>query len=120
MVSLNSTVSCGTTPMALRRLCSEYSRMSAPLILMQPESGSKKRNSSLRIVDLPLPELPTIPSFSPAPILNDNPLRITRRLEEEEEEEETSLGGEEDSSEESREDVCLEEADLIEGRSFFS
>jgi hypothetical protein len=54
-VSLKSTVSCGTMPIAARSDCCVTSRMSWPSIRIAPSLASWKRNSSFTSVDLPAP-----------------------------------------------------------------
>ena len=45
--------------------------MSRPLRRIVPDVGSCRRTTQLPTVDLPLPDSPTSPSISPAPIVND-------------------------------------------------
>ena len=47
--------------------------MSRPLSRIVPAVGSSSRTTQLPTVDLPLPDSPTSPSISPAPIVNDTP-----------------------------------------------
>ena len=61
----SSEVSCVTTEICARRLSCVTRAMSWPSIRMRPSSRSKKRSSRLTSVDLPAPERPTSPIFSP-------------------------------------------------------
>mmetsp|Transcript_3562 Transcript_3562/g.8674 ORF Transcript_3562/g.8674 Transcript_3562/m.8674 type:complete len:208 (+) Transcript_3562:712-1335(+) len=78
MVSLNSTQSCGTMPMLQRTLRCVHSAMFLPLMSTCPPCRSYSRYSSLLMVLLPAPLLPTMATFSPGATSKDTPLRICR------------------------------------------
>ena len=94
MVSLKSTVSCGTTPMAALRLAWLKLLTSSPPTITEPSLTSNSRNRSLATVVLPLPELgqenysclgpgssnlPTRAVVVPLAILKETSLREKRR-----------------------------------------
>lgn len=53
--------------------------MSMPSMKMAPLKASMHRNMDNAIVDLPLPVLPTMPTFSQALTLNDNSRKMGSR-----------------------------------------
>ena len=52
--------------------------MSCPSMRMAPPSVSKKRSSRLTSVDLPAPERPTSPTFSPGRMVSETSRRPAR------------------------------------------
>ena len=78
MVSLNSTVSCGTIPIEARSDDCVTLRISCPSTRILPLETSYSRNSRREMVDLPAPEGPTIATVLPAGTSKLRPFRIGR------------------------------------------
>ena len=64
-----------TMPMRLRSESWVTARMSWPSMRMAPPSVSKKRKARLTRVDLPAPERPTRPTFSPGRMVRETSRR---------------------------------------------
>ena len=78
-MSLNSTVSCGTTPIAARSEACVTLRISCPSIVTRPPVDVVEAEQDARlIVDLPAPDGPTIATILPAGTSNDTSFRIGR------------------------------------------
>lgn len=65
--------SWGIIPNLERKSLNPKVTMSTPSITMRPPEGSTSRNKAWMRVDLPLPVLPTTPTFSPPEIVNVMP-----------------------------------------------
>lgn len=65
--------SWGMIPNLERKSLNPKVTMSTPSITMRPPEGSTSRNKAWMRVDLPLPVLPTTPTFSPPEIVNVMP-----------------------------------------------
>ena len=73
-VPVNSVGSCGMMVTFLLSYSSEISLMFSPSISIEPPQISTILVKARLRVDFPAPVLPTIPTFSPAPILTESPL----------------------------------------------
>ena len=80
-VSLNSTTSCPTNAIWLRRFSSVKSRISLPSSVIEPSVTSYSRGSRLSKVDLPLPDLPTNATVSPALMSRSISVSVASRAE---------------------------------------
>jgi hypothetical protein len=78
IVSLNKTVSCGTTATASRSESRVRSRIPTPLTTTAPAAASYRRVTSLSTVLLPLPLPPTIATEVPGATFRETPFKTSR------------------------------------------